>query len=718
VNHYNAEHNVPFSDMVDHFIHTQATAEQMDRKGVEMSDLEFSLLAPDGSDGSRFVCKTCDKSLHKSSAVSHFIKQHGTPSDEVKGWVVAKDAAALRHKKPQKMLLTSAYDTRFALELLGEPGGEQSCTEGAPLDGGMADTSSGGAGTSRFMQPKAKSHARGAGGQPAEIDLATLSDQICKLSQHVADIRVGAAATVPTAQLAGEARAWEMDDASKAKQRVQWPLKKAKKAAIDFTEFEAWLGTRVGDESRKYIMQGLEYFYSMVEVTFADGSEFDHVGALQAVHQQGVFQGLLELPIFSSERSWTQKAVCSLEHYINFCLIVCVRNNHIEAQKFISLLQKDLLAGLKKRTSKSKKIASIGKNRSDCAKMKALPPIGDMKGMVKQAMLDLCTISKACDGREVTFGERLSANTCIVGIVYYNGFAGRSKEWEVMPAAHVAEQLAECKDFLVCPNHKTASTYGELGKYLAPGTLDAVKVYAALGSPSGKFLVPPKETSTRVAVALMLKRFNKKYGPQYQNANVNLLRKWYHKEVVNPRNQNSVMKFMARIDGHSEAVAQKVYKTSDPEQDALFGKHLVTAVLGDTVEFPSAQEIQQCGLAVGEVTVGEGACDSDDGSASESLGEEGSAIEGEIDVEECLAEEDDVEAFGVKRSSTICEADFGEQPKKARQSYLLRLALAGTSSLCQKCAASGQTGIMKDSVSCGSGARTLTCSMCDFTSTV
>ena len=306
-----------------------------------------------------------------------------------------------------------------------------------------------------------------------------------------------------------------------------------------------------------------------------------------------------------------------------------------------------------------------------------------------------------------------------------------SKFWKVMPATHVAKQVAEGRYFLVFPNHETASTYGELGKYLAPGTFEAVKTYAALGSSSDKFLVPPKETSTRVSIAFMLKRFNKKYGPQYQNANVNLFRKWYHTEVVNPKNQDSVMKFMARIDGHSEAVAQKVYKTSDPEQDALFGKHLVTTILGDTVEFPSESKIQQCGKAVGEVLVGEGACDSDDGSASccsELLDEEGGANEGaraRVDVDECEAEDQDGKTFGVKRCLPTCDTDGGEQPKRARP--LLQLVLSGTSckgSLCPSCAASQRTGVVVEPASSGSGARFLACSNslatppCKFTSTI
>ena len=57
-----------------------------------------------------------------------------------------------------------------------------------------------------------------------------------------------------------------------------------------------------------------------------------------------------------------------------------------------------------------------------------------------------------------------------------------SKEWQLMLRSHVTEQLDNGHDFVVCPDHKTATLYGDLGKWLAPGTL-AIR---RLGSASGR----------------------------------------------------------------------------------------------------------------------------------------------------------------------------------------------------------------------------------------
>eukprot|EP00971_Amphidinium_carterae_P283331 5624948-Amphidinium_carterae.1 len=42
--------------------------------------------------------------------------------------------------------------------------------------------------------------------------------------------------------------------------------------------------------------------------------------------------------------------------------------------------------------------------------------------------------------------------------------SGRSGEWSLMQVSHVREQLANKAQFLVCPEHKTAASHGDLAK--------------------------------------------------------------------------------------------------------------------------------------------------------------------------------------------------------------------------------------------------------------
>lgn len=64
---------------------------------------------------------------------------------------------------------------------------------------------------------------------------------------------------------------------------------------------------------------------------------------------------------------------------------------------------------------------------------------------------------------------KLEALTCMVGIVFYNAFAGRIGEWAIMLRQHVEDQRCLQADHLVCAKHKTSFTYGALAKHFPPG---------------------------------------------------------------------------------------------------------------------------------------------------------------------------------------------------------------------------------------------------------
>lgn len=53
--------------------------------------------------------------------------------------------------------------------------------------------------------------------------------------------------------------------------------------------------------------------------------------------------------------------------------------------------------------------------------------------------------------------QRLNATTAMVGIIYYNAFAGRSGEWENMQREYVVEQIAAGADHFLCNEHKAVS---------------------------------------------------------------------------------------------------------------------------------------------------------------------------------------------------------------------------------------------------------------------
>jgi len=173
---------------------------------------------------------------------------------------------------------------------------------------------------------------------------------------------------------------------------------------------------------------------------------------------------------------------------------------------------------------------------------------------------------------------------------YVLGPSGRSKEWKLLDLSTVRGMISAGKEYIACRDHKTASTYGAVGKYLSPGTMEAIKDYIELPkSTSGRFLEPTARSKSKsVCVADCLRRFGSVYMPDHQAPGVNLLRKWYHTAMKH--NHRKALQLVARIDAHSESIADSVYAVSTPEQDAARAKDLVEVMLGGPVGPPSLED--------------------------------------------------------------------------------------------------------------------------------
>ena len=156
-------------------------------------------------------------------------------------------------------------------------------------------------------------------------------------------------------------------------------------------------------------------------------------------------------------------------------------------------------------------------------------------------------------------------------VLMFNQMAGRPGEWTLMLRETMEDVLRRGAWFVVCTKHKTSRWLGELGKYLAPGTLHALKVFLALPSRGERLLEPTKAMAKHVQVASLLKRACAEYlqlaGHEYYCPT--FLRKFYvdklevdeDKEVggkpASPqRNNNASEPAQARRHTHTRASAR------------------------------------------------------------------------------------------------------------------------------------------------------------------
>ena len=203
----------------------------------------------------------------------------------------------------------------------------------------------------------------------------------------------------------------------------------------------------------------------------------------------------------------------SLTYYSQFLKLQWDKNNITDPKAFMDRLEFDFLNGAKKRGQKARKLNTLKRSKLDSQRIDNLPPNEIIKDVLNQAMVDLHKLCTMCQtSSDMGHKEKIIANTCLIGILFLNGFAGRSGEWQSMLAEHVQEQMSQGLDFVICPVHKTSDSYGELAKWLAPGTMEAIKMYLSLPGKQGVyFLEHASQPGKMVSISFYLSRFGATY---------------------------------------------------------------------------------------------------------------------------------------------------------------------------------------------------------------
>ncbi len=169
------------------------------------------------------------------------------------------------------------------------------------------------------------------------------------------------------------------------------------------------------------------------------------------------------------------------------------------------------------------------------------------------------------------------------------------RKWEIEHALFktVEEALAENQEYIICRQHKTSKTYGDIIKYLSPGLVQALIVYKRLPRPSLQdckyFLVPVNATTQTISIPNSLKTFSRNFLKDAKvHPTTNQVRKLFHKELMKlTKDEDAVKDFMTILDAHGRKVQDKHYLMRDPADDLACAKVLVAKVLGQTVAWPT-----------------------------------------------------------------------------------------------------------------------------------
>ena len=388
--------------------------------------------------------------------------------------------------------------------------------------------------------------------------------------------------------------AWKPGVDTEDKWRTKWPnTLPLVRHGLQFEPFEEYLNIiDLKSRSANMYTQGLEMLLSCVEL---EGGDNSLVGFVIGAYKQQILQKVFSLPIFKENKSFLGKVRQAMKHLVSHLQQAARAKDDVGALTVLDKVVSDVLHPLAPQVRKKRKACKHAKHDRDYLRQKNLPNVDVAKVVTKQAMMTLNFVCKAYRGSgELAPQARFMCNVLMAGILQFNGFCGRSMEWETLPRDHVRHQLEHGIEWLECKIHKTYETYGSVGKWLFPGTWAAVKVFLELPSRgSGLFFEPPRASADVQAMHSLLRKFCRVYTPGYQSWQTTLGRKYFASTNKNDDTGKTSRSIVANAQQHSERTAQENYECGNAETSARSGRAVALGVLREPVEWPTDEEIEK-----------------------------------------------------------------------------------------------------------------------------
>ena len=391
--------------------------------------------------------------------------------------------------------------------------------------------------------------------------------------------------------------------------RATWP-KHLVKDMVPHDGFKHYLGDQCNKKANHVntVLSSVGRILGSLEIDGKDAYTVpdDIIGAmpLVAFYTSNASTTLFNMDLLHCRYTWTLKMIDSMFVYCTYhireltqLIIKCEPGPWQEYINVLKAFQGDLRDGVRKRCVEKREQMFRRKFADDRTAIKGLPSVPDMQDCVKTGYMMLRLIHKQFHGSPtMTARARCDANAIISGGIYLDTFGGRKYEWQDAENDYIMTVLANDQDFIICSKHKTDTTYGDIAKYLSPGLRACFKCYSELPRPEGfaKFLVSTGH-SPNIDISCSLRRFVSMFWPLgHTPVQVNYMRKYFHtalhKMVETP---DKLKALITVIDAHGARMQGKTYILSDPEDDVCLAKELVNTVFGQTVAWPSDEDVSQ-----------------------------------------------------------------------------------------------------------------------------
>jgi len=422
----------------------------------------------------------------------------------------------------------------------------------------------------------------------AATEKQTLLDEIKTLQQG------GKSVPVPTLTV----KQGTIDWAGTKKSRTTWPFKNTPTFQVEgFRTYMLTIKQVLPDTFEESHQMGLDYLFQLVDIGV---DNYSHVGAVQALHDQGIIEKLLSLPILDPCFSWTMKIFAALHHLVAFMLIQCEKESYGPPRRSLNLLLETHIKARKKACRVYRKEAKQTRKDLDDLRLTNYMTAEEAQLTLSESMLDLVSAKTASEGQSTItpFVQRVVSINMAWQFVIPGTFA-RSGELEQLTEEEVKTSRAAGKKLVTIEKHKTRKTRGKLGRHLTDAMWEASDVNESMPPLEGStftddkrpFIRPNQPHKRTSCLYGLLKNDDGVYCPTKTFPRTNLNRKRISTVVRSDAGQDMCKAWIADFNAHLVETAEDNYVLSRVEEQALKGKTMSKAFYGEFVPWPTAAMI-------------------------------------------------------------------------------------------------------------------------------
>ena len=357
---------------------------------------------------------------------------------------------------------------------------------------------------------------------------------------------------------------------------------------------------------RDDLYTGAMRFLSHLEVKTKHGYEaytLDSPEAMVGLFKCSQVTKLCMAPLLAPKHRWTllmiHGAVTYVQWHMQRVAHTMLEQPQHHCSKYNQVLQQlihELKAGHLQRCIAAYNDSISAKIEEDRQALEKMPPVAVLQKAVQQSYMVLQWVAHKYKGADrLPRKVKGLVNACMAGAIAFDTFAGRKGEWESLQLCIVVEDvLQKQRYYVLCTEHKTSKTYGELCKRLTPGLFKAFELYSNFPRPCdcNTFLVPVNESTAKVSLPHALRSFCKMFLPDDAlHPWYNLVRKWFHTMLMRmTADEKKLKELMKKLDAHSVSIQEKHYIIRSPEDDMKLADALIATIMKAPVKWPTWEQ--------------------------------------------------------------------------------------------------------------------------------